>query len=108
MDKPSVVPFVPRAGTGPSLAPDQGRKSWFQKRRNSAKSLNGSSDSPSLLLRWGEALRAQQWLLLIVGVGFLLGRAVMLEGIAPFAAAFFGVVLYLRRDLAFWEAVLPD
>jgi len=26
----------------------------------------------------------------------------MLEGIAPFAAAFFGVVLYLRKDLAFW------
>jgi len=26
----------------------------------------------------------------------------MLEGIAPFAAAFFGVVLYLRRDMAFW------
>jgi len=26
----------------------------------------------------------------------------MLGGIAPFAAAFFGVVLYLRKDLAFW------
>jgi stage II sporulation protein E len=26
----------------------------------------------------------------------------MLEGITPFAAAFFGVVLYLRKDMAFW------
>jgi len=55
-----------------------------------------------LLLRWGTAIKEQQWLLLIVSVGFLLGRAAMLEGIAPFAAAFFGVVLYLRRDMAFW------
>ncbi|BBI30670.1 stage II sporulation protein E [Cohnella abietis] len=29
----------------------------------------------------------------------------MLGGVAPFAAAFFGVVLYLRRDLAFWAAL---
>ncbi len=62
----------------------------------------GDSQPPSLLLRWREALRAQQWLLIIIGVGFLLGRAVMLEGITPFAAAFFGVVLYLRKDLALW------
>ncbi|QJD85872.1 stage II sporulation protein E [Cohnella herbarum] len=101
MDKPSVVPFVPRAGTGPSLAPETGNKSWFQKRKQSAQSKESSSP-PSLLLRWGEAVRAQQWVLLIIGIGFLLGRATMLEGIAPFAAAFFGVVLYLRKDLAFW------
>ncbi|WP_130604612.1 stage II sporulation protein E [Cohnella abietis] len=105
MDKPSVVPFVSLTGTGPSLAPNKGRKSWFQKRRSTAKSQQESSSPPSLLLRWREALRAQQWLLLVVGVGFLLGRAVMLGGVAPFAAAFFGVVLYLRRDLAFWAAL---
>jgi stage II sporulation protein E len=104
MDKQSVVPFVLRPGTGPSYAPDKGRKRWFYKRKSSAKA-QGSSEPPSMLIRWGEALRAQQLLLLIVGVGFLLGRAVMLEGITPFAAAFFGVVLYLRKDLAFWAAL---
>jgi stage II sporulation protein E len=105
MDKPSVVPFIPRAGTGPSLAsPVTESKRWFHRRRKSANAI-GSSSPPPLRLRWGEALRAQQWLLLIVGVGLLLGRAVMLEGITPFAAAFFGVVLYLRKDLAFWAAL---
>jgi stage II sporulation protein E len=38
-------------------------------------------------------------------MGILLGRAQMLEQIAPFAAAFFGVVLYVRKDMAFWAAV---
>jgi stage II sporulation protein E len=37
-------------------------------------------------------------------MGFLLGRAELVEGIAPFAAAFFGVVLYVRREAAFWAA----
>ncbi|MCD9026296.1 stage II sporulation protein E [Cohnella silvisoli] len=104
MDKPSVVPFVPRPGTGPSFAPEQESKRWFRKWRKSTQA-KGKAKPPSLLMRWGEALRAQQWLLLIIGVGFLLGRAVMLEGITPFAAAFFGVVLYLRKDLAFWAAL---
>jgi stage II sporulation protein E len=104
MDKPSVVPFVPRPVTGPTFAPDQGSKHWLSKWKKSTKGQR-KAKSPSLLARWRETLRAQQWVLLIVGVGFLLGRAVMLEGLAPFAAAFFGVVLYLRRDLAFWAAI---
>jgi len=103
MDKPSVVPFVPRTGSGPALAPGEGRKRWFRRRGSSARSQSrDKSRKEPLLLRWGAAIREQQWLLLIIGVGFLLGRASMLEGIAPFAAAFFGVVLYLRKDLAFW------
>jgi stage II sporulation protein E len=105
MDKPSVVPFVLRAGTGPSLAsPVTESKRWFHRRRQSAKAKGGAS-APTLRMRGVEVLHAQQWLLLIVGVGFLLGRAVMLEGITPFAAAFFGVVLYMRKDLAFWAAL---
>ncbi|OXS54661.1 stage II sporulation protein E [Cohnella sp. CIP 111063] len=102
MDKPSVVPFVPRMGTGPAVAPDKGRKSWFKKRKRSAQASGGVTRESSLLLRWGAAVKEQQWVLLIIAAGFLLGRAAMLEGIAPFAAAFFGVVLYLRRDMAFW------
>ncbi|XID91803.1 stage II sporulation protein E [Paenibacillaceae bacterium WGS1546] len=103
MDKPSVVPFVPRMGTGPSSVPGKGSGSWYRKRSESAQAQSGGKISkPSLLVGWGQAIRERQWLLLLIGIGFLLGRATMLEGIAPFAAAFFGVVLYLRRDLAFW------
>ncbi len=102
MDKPSVVPFVPRIGTGPSIAPDQGRNSWFKKRKRSAQASEGATQRSALLLRWMEAVKERQWVLLIIAAGFLLGRASMLEGIAPFAAAFFGVVIYLRRDMAFW------
>ncbi|MFC4303147.1 stage II sporulation protein E [Cohnella boryungensis] len=103
MDKPSVVPFVPRTGAGPSLVPGQGRKKWYQKRRSTEKARSGDlAGKPSRPLRWIKAIREQQWVLLMIGVGFLLGRASMLEGITPFAAAFFGVVLYLRKDMAFW------
>lgn len=62
-------------------------------------------DKASVWFRAGETLKSQRMLLVVAAVGFLLGRAVMLEGLAPFAAAFFGVVLYLRRDLAFWAAL---
>jgi stage II sporulation protein E len=104
MDKPSVVPFAPRSGTGPHYAPDKGTKRWYHKQSLSAKKQGNVKES-SLFIRWREAWRAQQWLLLVIGIGFLLGRAVMLEGISPFAAAFFGVVLYLRKDLAIWAAL---
>lgn len=104
MDKPSVVPFVPRPGTGQIFTPDKGAKRWFQRRRP-ATDQQSHAREPSLIVRWGNALRAQQWMLIVIGVGFLLGRAVMLEGISPFAAAFFGVVLYLRKDLAVWAAL---
>lgn len=52
----------------------------------------------------GQALSEHKWLLLTVGFGFLLGRAQLVEHLAPFAAAFFGVVLYVRREMAFWAA----
>ncbi|RKP45413.1 stage II sporulation protein E [Cohnella endophytica] len=104
MDKPSVIPFVPRTGTGPSLAPETGRKSWFQKSNQSTRKQT-SSHPPSFLSGLKGALQTRQWLFIVIVVGFLLGRAAMLEGIAPFAAAFFGVVLYLRKDLAFWAMV---
>lgn len=103
MDKPSVVPFVPRPGTGQSSAPAERNKLWLFGRKPPANSKRGSN--AHRFTRLGQALREHQWLLLVVGVGFLLGRAVMLEGITPFAAAMFGVVLYLRKDMAFWAAL---
>jgi stage II sporulation protein E len=104
MDKPSVIPFVPRVGNGPALEQGRGKsKRWYQKQKSSAYAQGGYRP-PAQLARWGAYLKSQQWLFIVILVGLLLGRAVMLEGIAPFAAAFFGVVLYLRKDLAFWAA----
>jgi len=104
MDKPSVVPFVPRAGS--AYAPSANRdKRFFFRRRSSAASKEDSPPQSELLERWGQVLRELRWPAFIIIVGFLLGRAGMLEGMSPFAAAFFGVVLYLRRELAFWAAM---
>lgn len=105
MDKPSVIPFVPRPGTGPAYAPAAKRKKrWFNRGGSDDRSAKGAS-SANAFKRIGEAIREQAWLIVVIAAGFLLGRAVMLEGLAPFAAAFFGVVLYLRRELAFWAAI---
>ncbi|WP_296975701.1 stage II sporulation protein E [Thermobacillus sp. ZCTH02-B1] len=43
---------------------------------------------------------SRRWTLLIAVVGFLLGRAVILDTLAPFAVAWFAVVWFLRRDAA--------
>lgn len=43
-------------------------------------------------------LVAARWQLLLSVMGFLLGRATVLGEISPFAAAFFAVVFFLRRE----------
>ncbi|MFF2484460.1 stage II sporulation protein E [Paenibacillus sp. NPDC058071] len=48
---------------------------------------------------------AKKWTFLLVAVGFLLGRAVILETLMPFAAAYFAVIYFLRRDTYAWVAV---
>jgi stage II sporulation protein E len=103
MYKPSVVPFVPRPVAGETSAVMKRKKLWLFGRRAPGNAKR--DNSAEWFTRWGQALRRQQWLLLIVGIGFLLGRAVMLEGITPFAAAFFAVVLYLRKEMAFPAAL---
>lgn len=45
---------------------------------------------------------ARKWTLLLVALGFLLGRAVILESLMPFAAAYFAVVYLMRRDVYVW------
>ncbi|WP_442950984.1 stage II sporulation protein E [Paenibacillus sp. GSMTC-2017] len=44
-------------------------------------------------------LMAKKWTILLVGIAFLLGRAVILESLMPFAAAYFAVIYFMRRDL---------
>lgn len=54
---------------------------------------------------WGsrifQAVAARKWSMVIVGMAFLLGRAMILEQMSPFALAFFAVVYFLRRDLIY-------
>lgn len=42
---------------------------------------------------------SKKWTILLLAVGFLLGRAVILENLMPFAPAYFAVLFFLRRDL---------
>ncbi|MFC5648913.1 stage II sporulation protein E [Paenibacillus solisilvae] len=40
----------------------------------------------------------RKWTFVLMTVGFLLGRAVILESLTPFAVAYFAVIYFLRRD----------
>lgn len=55
--------------------------------------------------RMVQALAARKWSVLLVMMGFLLGRAVILDELSPFALAYFGVICFLRRDLVRWVAL---
>ncbi|AWB42825.1 stage II sporulation protein E [Paenibacillus sp. CAA11] len=44
-------------------------------------------------------ITANRWGLLLTLIGFLLGKATILNELSPFAAAFFAVILFMRRDL---------
>jgi len=45
---------------------------------------------------------SRRWTWLLAGMAFLLGRAMILEELSPFAVAFFGVVYFLRRESLIW------
>lgn len=45
-----------------------------------------------------QMIAAKKWTFLLTVVAFLLGRAMILETLAPFAIAYFAVVYYLRKD----------
>ena len=58
-----------------------------------------------LAIRGKLVWKAVRWPLFVLIAGFLSGRAVMIGGLAPFAPAFFGVILYFRREWAVWAAL---
>ncbi|MFC4811918.1 stage II sporulation protein E [Paenibacillus sp. GCM10023250] len=70
------------------------------------------------VLRLAGMLASRKWMFILMAVGFLLGRAVILESLTPFAVAYFTVIYFLRRDLSLpvaaaiiagsWFAVAPD
>ncbi|MBM7569304.1 stage II sporulation protein E [Paenibacillus sacheonensis] len=70
------------------------------------------------VLRLSDLIASRKWTFILMAVGFLLGRAVILESLAPFAVAYFTVIYFLRRDLYLpvaaaiiagsWFAVSPE
>lgn len=46
-----------------------------------------------------QTLRNKGWSILLIAMGFLLGRAMILEQLTPFALSYFAVIYYLRKDL---------
>lgn len=61
----------------------------------------------SLLLenRFVQAWLVRKWSLLLTAMAFLLGRATILDDLAPFAVAYFAVIYYIRNDLVPWVAI---
>jgi stage II sporulation protein E len=86
MSKTKIIPFPKRGwqdikeeGTGWMNAPSKWRLDGFQR-----------------------MLGTRKWTIMFVLIGFLLGRAMILNELFPFAAAFFAVVYFSRRELATW------
>lgn len=48
--------------------------------------------------RFAQMIASRKWTFVLMAVGFLLGRAVILESLAPFAVSYFAVIYYLRHD----------
>jgi len=60
-------------------------------------------------VKWVQAahdqIASRKWQIVLVAIAFLLGRAVILESLMSFAVAYFAVVYYLRRDVAFFSGL---
>lgn len=89
MNKENVVVFPGSNGK---------KAGWAQSMGNKGREWMTSRRSVQFIL-------AKKWTFLLVTVGFLLGRAVILESLMPFAAAFFAVIYFMRKDIYPWIAV---
>ncbi|WP_442950920.1 stage II sporulation protein E [Paenibacillus sp. An7] len=49
-------------------------------------------------LRAVQIISEKKWMILLTVMGFLLGKAMILDELSPFAIAYFAVILFLRRD----------
>jgi len=59
-----------------------------------------------LLERAAQRFTVNKWNLLFLVMAFLLGRATILDELSPFAAAFFAVMMFMRRDIALTAGAL--
>jgi stage II sporulation protein E len=64
--------------------------------------LNGRLHKWMAANRLVQSVVAKKWSILLLVMGFLLGRAMILEQLAPFAVAYFAVIYFLRRELLIW------
>ncbi|WP_090826655.1 stage II sporulation protein E [Paenibacillus sp. yr247] len=55
--------------------------------------------------RFVQAFVAKKWTLLLIVMAFLLGRAMILEQLSPFALAFIAVIYFIRRDILHWVGI---
>ncbi|MDK8184113.1 stage II sporulation protein E [Paenibacillus sp. UMB4589-SE434] len=87
MSKTKIIPFPKQYGQEPyneeAVAMESGAKKWRYE-------------------RFKQLIGTRKWTIFILCIGFLLGRAVILEDLFPFASAFFAVMYFTRRDLAVW------
>lgn len=55
--------------------------------------------------RFVQAFVAKKWTFLLIVMAFLLGRAMILEQLSPFALAFIAVIYFTRRDILHWVGI---
>lgn len=84
MDKWNVIPF-------PGLRTGKGGKAIRKEAGTRIKSWAGS-------LKAVQFIAEKKWMILLTVMGFLLGKAMILDELSPFAIAYFAVIMFLRRD----------
>jgi stage II sporulation protein E len=55
--------------------------------------------------RMVQSLVAKKWSILLLMMGFLLGRAMILDELSPFAIAYFAAMYFLRKELLYWSGL---
>jgi stage II sporulation protein E len=76
-----------------------GMQSEWTERSQKWKTGIWRSFAENRMIQW---LVARKWSFVLVAMGFLLSRATILEGLSPFALAYFAVMFFFRRDLLPW------
>lgn len=84
MDKWNVIPF-------PGLRTGKGGKAIRRETSMKIKNWAGS-------LKAVQYIAEKKWMILLTVMGFLLGKAMILDELSPFAIAYFAVIMFLRRD----------
>lgn len=57
------------------------------------------------IVRAYQGVSERKWTIILIAMGFLFGKAMILNELAPFAAAFFAALYMLRREMSGWIAL---
>lgn len=82
--------------TFPSFKRNKAKRSDVQKRQN---------NSLPAFDKFKKIVSINKWNAILMFMGFLLGKATILGELSPFAAAFFAVIVFMRRDMTFLTGV---